>query len=439
MKNHSSGLWRTLLLLTVPLLVCFVVFCLFHRSTPLLHKATTTRSVTPPTVTAPPTAYLPNAPAVDDTTVDGSIGNYISTSPAQNTETTLPMTGAITVPAAENYTRPIGRTVFQNNVRWFSYSGCGIEFKCSAAAADIVCTVPDSSSVVRHHRPRVGVFVNGILTNDVVLDETSTTIRVNLRSDGESTVKLLKLSESMHSCVGVSSITLYGASDIRPTEEKMNIEFIGDSITAGFGLDEPNSAGSFSTRTENFCETYAYLASTALGADGWGIAYSGYGVLSGYTTSGAQNTAATLPLNYEKALTNCRSINDYAATWYFTTQRPQYIVINLGTNDASYCRSTERREQFAQAYQSFLGQVRTRNPGAYILCVLGDMNNALYPYIQQAVASYRSITGDQGVDCMTLAFQMDNYPHAISGHPSRESNFVAAQALTNRLWQQMGQ
>ena len=401
----------------------FIVFCFLNQNKSIRFPTEPRQLATAPLVTEPPT--VPEA-----TTIPVSIENNVTTQPDA-----LP--GGATVQPSRTYVRPIGRTVFQNGIRWFSLSGCGVEFLCSGNSVVLTFVVPDSSSLVSHHRPRIGVFVNGVLTRDVVLESETTPVSVSLNGAAGATVKVIKLSESMHSSVGLAGITCSGTEKPTPSPERAKIEFIGDSITAGFGLDETNSNAQFSTRTQNFSETYAYLCATALGCDCWGVAYSGYGVLSGYSEGGVMKPDAVLGPYYEKALTNCRAVDESATVWPFTENAPNYIVINLGTNDATYCYTEARREAFSQRYQELLSQVRSHNPGAFILCVLGDMNNSLYPYIERAVSAYCASTFDTGVRCMTLEFGMDVYPATIAGHPSKESNFVAAQALTNALWQMM--
>lgn len=413
----------------------FIVFILFSHLLPgkvgehVVPTAASPEGTTVPqqmpTVTMAPTAF--------DTGALPEIDNALPYDPPEQAD----IQNGVTLAPTSQYVRPIGRTVLQNGVRWFSISGCGVEFRTGGDSVILHVVTANSNTVVSHHRPRVAVFVDGVLTNDLVLENENTEIQVAL-GGGTRTVKLIKLSESMHSCVGLTGVTCVNATAPTPTEEKLRIEFIGDSITAGYGLDEPNPNASFSTRTENFSETYAYLCASALGADCWGVAYSGYGVVSGFSSNASKNAGAVLSLYYDKALTNCTDVSDEAATWGFYENQPHYIVINLGTNDANtYCCTEARCQEFAEKYQELLSMVRSRNPGAYILCVLGDMNGKLYPYIEQAVQSYSATYGDAGVSSMYLPFYMDVYPPAISGHPSKESNFVAAQELTAVLWQKI--
>ena len=333
--------------------------------------------------------------------------------------------------------RPVGRTLFYDNVCWFSLSGCGVEFSCRADWAEVTLTVAQSYAVVRHHRPRVAVFVNGTLAADEILDEAERTIRLDLSTvGGEAVVKIIKLTESMYSCVGVSGIRVYTDAGVVPTPQpNMLLEFIGDSITAGYGLDAENEWGSFSTRTENYMGTYAYLTAQSIGAESYAVAYSGYGVLSAFTNNGVIRPDLVLGKRYGKTLTNLILPPEVSDDWNFVSPRPTMIIINLGTNDASYCYTSDRRAAFVSAYRALLEQVRMCNPGVPIICVLGDMNGSLFPCIQQAVIEYRAQTGDGLVTAISLSFEMETLGSTIDGHPNRASNALAAEELAAFLWQ----
>lgn len=45
------------------------------------------------------------------------------------------------------------------------------------------------------------------------------------------------------------------------------MEFIGDSITCGYGVDDPDKEHHFKTATEDVTKAYAYKTALALNAD----------------------------------------------------------------------------------------------------------------------------------------------------------------------------
>lgn len=334
--------------------------------------------------------------------------------------------------ASENYVKALGRTVFENGVRWFSMSGSGIEFLCDGDSVTVTCRVYNSQYISYNHRPRVIAFVNGEQKQDIVLDNESEDITLDISEySGDCTVKLIKVSEGTYSTVGVSGISAKAKGDICPSPRgSLKIEFLGDSITCGYGLDAGN-VGSFSTRTENYSETYAYLASKELGADAAAVSFSGYGVLTGFPSNGMANDYVIFKY-YENALVNCDDVSA-GQYWNFTANANDLVVINLGTNDASYCYTEDRRNSFVDEYKRLLSLVRLREPNAYILCVLGDMNNSLYTSIERAVSEYQDDTYDSRVKCATLSFEMGTYGSVIDGHPTKQSNALAAETLVSEI------
>lgn len=330
----------------------------------------------------------------------------------------------------DSFVKKVGRTYSENGTVWFSMSGSGISFLCDGDSVTVTCLVHNSYSVPYNHRPRVIILVNGEAVADEVLDEEETEITADLSFvSGDAEVQVVKVSEAMYSTVGVSEIRAHAKGDICPAPERaLKIEFIGDSITAGYGLDEENPNAAFSTRTENFTETYAFLASQSLAADCYAVAFSGYGVYTGFSSNGAANDYVIFN-HYNSTLSNFENAPD----WNFYDSDSDVVVINLGTNDASYCASQSTVDAFVGEYKRLLSVVRERNSKAYILCVLGDMNNSLYPAIERAVSEYQDETADFSVKCATLSFDMGTYPSAIDGHPNKDSNALAAKTLESEI------
>ena len=90
----------------------------------------------------------------------------------------------------------------------------------------------------------------------------------------------------------------------------------------------------------------------------------------------------------------------------FAAFQPDWIVINLGTNDLSWCGTDEERgKKFAALYTCFLKTVRKDNPNARILCTLGVMGTGLNGMIRQAADTYRKETGDRQIRVLLLEEQ----------------------------------
>ena len=332
----------------------------------------------------------------------------------------------------DKYVRPVGRTVFENGIRWCSYSGSGIEFDCLGESVDVTL-LSDTQSQPYSHKPRVAITVNDEFVFDETLSTNEQQIHISLSEyTGSVIVRIIKQSESMFSSFGIGEISVMEKRAIRPTHDKaVKIEFIGDSITAGYGIDEENYHASFSTATENFTKTYAYQTAKALDAQYSAVAFSGYGVLSGATSGGRLNSDATIFKFYDKAITNKKFENDENLyIWDNSKFNPDIVVINLGTNDASYCSTAVRRSAFCDKYVELLETVRQSNPDAFILCVLGDVNNSLFSSIETAIDTFKQSTGDTRLASSIIRYDMRNTGAVIDGHPTQQGHQLAAQDLT---------
>jgi lysophospholipase L1-like esterase len=142
-----------------------------------------------------------------------------------------------------------------------------------------------------------------------------------------------------------------------PRPWQRRIEFIGDSITCGYGVEGPDEHCSFSGDTETAYATYAAIAARELDAEAHLIAYSGKGVFQNY----GGDTNEPMPELYGRTLTG-----DSTDTWDFASWTADAVVVNLGTNDFS---ATIAQNQFVPAYAALLGTIRSQYPSARIFCV----------------------------------------------------------------------
>lgn len=339
-------------------------------------------------------------------------------------------------PVEEAYMKILGRSKYFNNIRWFSLSATGIEFNFKDAST-ITVTLNGDSSVrpnQENHRTRYGIFINDEEKIVDLLDEETKDVTVDVASVGTGVFRLSKLSESADSTFGVSNVYCDGV--VTPTAKKeLNMQFIGDSITCGYGVDGSDT-DVYKTENENALKSYAYKTATKLDADYTYVSYSGYGVLSGYTGNGSINDQSLLPLYYERIGHSYGDVNGLKMSdqpWDFSNDDFDIVVINLGTNDASYAKDDEKKSAFVDAYVDFLGMVRGYNPNATIVCVLGVMGQDLCSQVDEAVLAF----GDSNVYSLKLPVQdVNKNGKAVDWHPSEASHEDAANTLVEFLQSQ---
>ena len=327
--------------------------------------------------------------------------------------------------------KTIGRTCLdENQVRWLGLSGSGIEFLVLDNSFSIEL-VADSMYKSEPHRARFAIYIDDKLYVDQVMNVPKLTF-THTNNKTSMSVRIIKVSECAQSTIGISSIDVVESGDIIPSTPKGKlIEFIGDSITCGYGVDVEDPIGKFSTSSEDFRKSFAYLTATALDCDYSMVSYSGYGIISGYTESDTPHPDILPPI-YNKVGWSLGFKDNFSISnisWNFNEQ-PDLIVINLGTNDATYIKDNQDREhRFTLSYVDFLKVVRQHNPKAPIICTLGIMGDKLFPAISKAVELYRAETLDENISTFKFDVQMEEDGYSIGWHPT----FATYQKASNKL------
>ncbi|OWA33160.1 GDSL family lipase [Saccharibacillus sp. O16] len=339
--------------------------------------------------------------------------------------------------------KSLGRTYEYEDAMWLTLSGSGVEFSVRGKKVEITLK-GDQVAEGADNLARVGIYVNDQRVIDDQIDRRSKSYEVwSSEQEQPVTIRIVKLSEAAMSTVGIDEIRAETDGTIKPTpDRKWKIEFIGDSITCGYGVDDASGQQPFSTATEDATRAYAYLTAQALEADYSLVCYSGYGIISGYTDNGQKLLTHILPDYYERlAKSEGRlngTLNPLDVEWDFARFVPDLVVLNLGTNDDSYAQDeVERQTEFAERYGDFLHTVRRRNPQASILCTLGMMGDRLYPFVEQAVSHYQSETGDHRVSVMRFDVQQAEDGYGSDGHPSPLTHAKAAEKLTAHIRTQL--
>lgn len=339
-----------------------------------------------------------------------------------------------------------GRTELIDDTLWCAFSGTGADFVYTGKGLDITIVGDGAATVGSDNQARVAVYVNGERVVDEMIDSAEKTFRV-AESDEITTseIQIIKLSETAQSTIGIKPFVLAEGESVAPAEAKpLKIEFIGDSITCGYGVDDEVKENHFSTSTEDVTKAYAYKTAQLLDADYSMVSISGWGVISGYTNSPDKKAdSQQIPLYYGKL---GYSYNKFAGTtapqdidWDFSRFKPDIIVINLGTNDNSYVKGDkDKRAEFEAAYMDFIGQVRENNPDADIFCVLGIMGAELFNEMGEAAIIYSEDNGDDKVHFLQLPTQDGTLGYAADWHPTEATHEVAAEYLAGEIKNTLG-
>ena len=187
------------------------------------------------------------------------------------------------------------------------------------------------------------------------------------------TVILQKRTEAEQGRTTVHSLETNGsflqAEPLRP----LQIDFIGDSYTCGYGIENCDSTARFTPETENVCKSFVSLIAHRLKADYTVIAHSGMGVCRNYNS---KYPGWTMPKRY-----NCWFDMDSTDIYYGNSEWRPMTVIMLGGNDFS-CGVTPDWEQFRDAYFGLLNQL---DDSMLVVCCTKTKDTELSRYVERVV------------------------------------------------------
>ncbi len=217
-----------------------------------------------------------------------------------------------------------------------------------------------------------------------------------------------------------------------PPDPGRHIEVIGDSISAGYGIEGPNRDCPFTPDTENHYLTYEAIAARELGADLVTLAWSGIGM---YSNSGGDLAPPHMPEQY------LLTMPDFVdGTWDFTQYTPEVVVIALGTNDFS---SGDPGEGFQAAYTEFVSDLRGRYPDAFVYLATSPMmsgsdQDQLTEYLNAIIAERQGLNDDR-IELLPFASQDEAVDGLGCGwHPSRATHQKMATLMVQTIREDLG-
>lgn len=204
------------------------------------------------------------------------------------------------------------------------------------------------------------------------------------------------------------------------------IEFIGNSITCGYGIEAKSEAEHYEEKTANFYYTYAARTARNLNAQALVVARSGIGVYRSYN---GPRTGDKVNMNTEYP--NTLLYND-KYKWDFSRYTPDLVCINLGTNDTSTTGADSLL--LLKGFKNLYHQVRSHYPMAKIVLLCGCMmsGNQLLS-AQQALDTTLDYAHQQGD---SEVYRFDFTPHdgslgyGADWHPSMRQHEKMANELT---------
>jgi lysophospholipase L1-like esterase len=307
----------------------------------------------------------------------------------------------------------------------------------------------------------VGVIVDDGTLSRLAVTPDKTQYVIDGLAPGPHSLTLVKLNEAMD-----GELAFHGfapaAGELLPTAAPTGrrIEFIGDSITCGYGnegvittamlvnSDDEAAKGGRSCKKFLNQDTYqvsnAYLswaaqAATNLKAEYHLICWSGKGVYR--NADGSSDDL--VPELWDRAVES-----DAASRWDPAGWVPQVVVINLGTNDfgsVSDSHGPPDHGRFKERYTQLVQKVRRARPNAHIILAMGPMLSDFYPKSFKAATSMRDdlhqiidTLDDDRIYFMEFPLNIasDLDPTGCEWHPSAPQDTVMAertQGMINKV------
>ncbi len=248
-----------------------------------------------------------------------------------------------------------------------------------------------------------------------------TSINLDHLGAGDHTIRLEKRSETQYAPGVFGGFYVPDAKFALPAvRHARQIEFIGDSLTVGYGN---TSAFTQCTKDEIFETTdsqqgFGPLTAKHFKADYQVNAFSGLGMVRNY--DGHEHPKYRMPMLYPRAVFDVPTPDNL--TWH-----PQVVVIGIGGNDFStplhpdepWKSEADLRADYVKTYTDFVRMIRKKNPDALIILATPPGRQEGYTGGTDDVFKAIKAGGDTKIDRVTLPALQST---GCNGHPNIHSD-----------------
>lgn len=303
--------------------------------------------------------------------------------------------------------------------------------------------------------PWIAIFLNGRINSRQMIEKGKHWICLARGFDNfyQTDIRVIKDSQPMTDdpmhYLKIHKLALTKGGVFSKTKSKdLKIEFIGDSITTGEGLAGAVGDMDWISCHMSFCKTYAYQIAQKMNADFRIMSQGGYGIASAWNN----NPYGIIPPHYENvcSIVKCQNVKRSSANnvfklkkdpcaklsvyeklggnqkYDFKSWQPDFIVINLGTNDfggfyndgwtdpitnKTYKMQLDKDEKPCEesakkiflATKEFLSVIRKNNINAKIIWTLGMMKiTSVSDIIFSAIEEFKNETNDKNIFVLEL-------------------------------------
>ena len=256
-------------------------------------------------------------------------------------------------------------------------------------------------------------------------------------AEGNHIVRIKLRSEDHYTAASFFGLLLAEDGELlsAPLKPSRKIEFIGDSYTAGYGIESPKRE-CYTSQTSDTLNKYtntnlsfAGNVTKAFHAQSIILGWSGAGMVRNYGAN-TKRSDDPLPSHYDRSL----GIVEGNAQWDYSSWKPELVVICLGTNDYSTTPHPDD-SMYIGDYHKFIARILNNYPDASILCVsTGDAT--FEKNVKKVVSEQHSVYNNPKVYFAPYPSTMENT--GCDWHPNLKDNVKVANILVDTLMKKLG-
>ena len=345
----------------------------------------------------------------------------------------------------ENTVQTLGRVYCdQQDYMYLGWTDTGVKFRyvgCELIALlEGICgTEKSETEKDREIWPYLAVFVDDEEEPYKVFPVNKSSGQYLLYSsekEEEHIIILRKLTENPKGKIKI--IDFLGDGQIKAIPKNKNqlrIEFIGDSITCGFGNMSEDKDRAFYAEDENGWMSHAAIAGRMLNAEVELISYSGISVTTGMCGEKwpIPDMASLYP--YTDCMVQEYLHEGILQEWNFMNNPKDVVVLNLGTNDAVVIDQGEDISggirRFEEDYYHLLEMIRCKNgKDTWIVCALGPLDYYLYDNIQKVERHFAKEKQDLRITCFKYGKTLLKEGIAPCNHPTVQTQMRMAEEIS---------
>ncbi len=310
-----------------------------------------------------------------------------------------------------------GRILWREDGALFGYTNSSFTVHFRGKKVSALLKTGDNAEV---NEPGLRVYVDDAEVKEIVLHEREENVTLaEFDEEAEHSLRVVKITEAAMSYVCFAELEVEGELLPKEEDKRPKALFIGDSITCGYGvLGAPDSE--YTVREEDGERCYAAFLAKEMDWNAEWVSVSGHGMFVEYTGDTENILPREFP--YTNWFYDKETREDYSRF------QPDYIVVNLGTNDSGNLSNPWILGGFKSRYESFLYTLRLAYPEAKIICVLGTLAPGVYPYVAEVIERVKA-AGMKEVYGLELPEHDVEHDGMASGHPTEATHRKDAERI----------